>query len=120
MFGILDDLKIVSGLAIGLVVYHLYASLIGYPSAAREAREGYVLLAEKTAAQATVAELQRQLQASNSAKQSLQEKITKDTAEDVQREKDREAKILEYEVRLSQANRRCALDRADIDAILHD
>lgn len=120
MFGLLDYLKIGAGLTIGLVAYHLYASVIGYPSAAREAREGYVLLAEKAAAQATAIELQRQLQAANSAKQSLQEQITKDSAEDAQREKDREEKIFEYEVRLSQANRRCALDRSDIDAILHD
>ena len=87
---------------------------------ANEARQGYVLLAEKTAAEALANELQRQLQAADSAKQSLLEQITKDTAEDAQREKDREQRIFEDEVRLSQANRRCTLDRSDLDAILRN
>lgn len=89
-------------------------------SVANAAREGYVILAEKTAAEAKAAELQRQLSAATVAKQSLQEQITKDTAEDAQREKDREQRIFEYEVRLSQANRRCTLDRSDLDAILRN
>jgi hypothetical protein len=89
-------------------------------SVANEARQGYVLLAEKTAAEARANELQRQLSAADSAKQSLLEQITKDTAEDAQREKDREQRIFEYEVRLSQANRRCTLDRSDLDAILRN
>jgi hypothetical protein len=54
---------------------------------ANEARQGYVLLAEKTAADALANELQRQLQAADGAKQSLLEQITKDTAEDAQRRK---------------------------------
>lgn len=120
MFGLLDYLKIGAGLAVGLVAYHLYATVIGYPAAAREARQGYVLLAEKTAAQAKAIELQRQLDAANGAKQSLQAQIARDTADDAQREKDREQKIFEYEVRLSQANRRCALSRDDVNNILHD
>jgi predicted acyl esterase len=89
-------------------------------SVANAAREGYVILAEKTAAEAKAAELQRQLSAATVAKQSLQEQINKDTAEDAQREKDREQRIFEYEVRLSQANRRCTLDRSDLDAILRN
>ena len=89
-------------------------------SVADAAREGYVILAEKTAAEAKAAELQRQLSAATAAKQSLQEQITKDTAEDAQREKEREQRIFEYEVRLSQANRRCTLDSGDVDAILRN
>jgi hypothetical protein len=87
-------------------------------SVANAAREGYVILAEKTAAEARAAELQRQLSAATAAKQSLQEQITKDTAEDTQREKEREQSILAYEIRLSQANRRCIVDRDDLSTIL--
>jgi hypothetical protein len=87
-------------------------------SVANAAREGYVILAEKTAAEARANELQRQLSAAAAAKQSLQEQITKDTAEDAQREKEREQRIFEYEVRLSQANRRCIVDRDDLSTIL--
>ena len=87
-------------------------------SVANAAREGYVILAEKTAAEAKAAELQRQLSAATAAKQSLQEQITKDIAEDAQREKEREQRIFEYEVRLSQANRRCIVDRDDLSTIL--
>lgn len=87
-------------------------------SVANAAREGYVILAEKTAAEARASELQRQLSAATAAKQSLQEQITKDIAEDAQREKEREQRIFEYEVRLSQANRRCIVDRDDLSTIL--
>ena len=87
-------------------------------SVANAARDGYVILAEKTAAEARAAELQRQLSAATAAKQSLQEQITKDTAEDAQREKEREQSILAYEIRLSQANRRCIVDRDDLSTIL--
>ncbi|API52843.1 hypothetical protein BMW22_15565 [Rhizobium leguminosarum] len=61
MFGFLDALKLGAGLAAGLVVYHLYAVSIGYPSAAREARAGYVLESEKAASDALVKKLQRDI-----------------------------------------------------------
>jgi hypothetical protein len=38
MFGLLDYLKMGAGIAAGLMLYHLYAVSIGYPSARREAR----------------------------------------------------------------------------------
>lgn len=59
--GILDALKLGAGVIIGLFVYHLYALAIGYPSAAREARQGYVLQSELTAAQAQAAKLQHDI-----------------------------------------------------------
>ncbi|MBB2835512.1 UNVERIFIED_ORG: hypothetical protein GGD51_005695 [Rhizobium esperanzae] len=60
MFGLLDTLKMGAGIAAGLFLYHLYAVAIGYPSAARQARAGYVVLAEKTAAEARADEMERQ------------------------------------------------------------
>jgi hypothetical protein len=83
-----------------------------------KAREGYVLQVEKVAAEQRLAELRRQLDASSNAVASLREQIITDTAEDAKREKDREQTIFEYEVRLSQANRRCLLDRDDVSTIL--
>jgi len=59
MFGFLDYAKLAAGVAAGILLYHVYAVAIGYPSAAREARAGYVLQAEKTAADAHAAEMER-------------------------------------------------------------
>lgn len=61
MFGILDYLKLGAGVAAGLLLYHLYAVSIGYPSAKREARAGYVLQSELTAAQAKAKKLEQDL-----------------------------------------------------------
>ncbi|MFB2608433.1 hypothetical protein ACE04B_41845, partial [Rhizobium phaseoli] len=43
-----------------MLLYHLYAVAIGYPSAERQARAGYVVLAEKAAAEARADEMERQ------------------------------------------------------------
>jgi hypothetical protein len=49
MFGLLDYLKIGAGIAAGLLLYHVYAVAIGYPSAAREARASMVTTFERDA-----------------------------------------------------------------------
>jgi len=111
--GILDYIKLGAGIAAGLVLYHLYAVTIGYPSAAREARQGYVLLSEKTAAEARAAEMERQRNAAAQATEEhrkrleaaqAQEQAAKDTLED---------EIAKYELVLSQNNRACTLSPDD-------
>ncbi|NKJ95514.1 hypothetical protein GFM14_28950 [Rhizobium leguminosarum bv. viciae] len=113
MFSILDTLKMGAGIAAGLLLYHLYAVSIGYPSAAREARVGYVLLAEKSAADAKAAEMERQRNAASQATEEhrkrlaaaeVSEQATKDTLE---------TEIQSYELQLSEKNRACAVTAAD-------
>lgn len=57
-FAFFDYLKLGAGIAAGIVLYHLYAVTIGYPSAAREARQGYVLQSELAASEAKAKKLQ--------------------------------------------------------------
>lgn len=87
-------------------------------NAEEAARQGYVLLAEKAAAEAKSSEIQRQLDAAASAEADLEKQIQAASVKDAQQEKDREASITQYEMLLSQANRRCALSADDVSAIL--
>ncbi|NLS06852.1 hypothetical protein HGP14_26435 [Rhizobium sp. P32RR-XVIII] len=59
MFGIFDYLKLGAGIAAGLLLHHVYAVAIGYPSAAREARAGMVTTFERDALAAQLAEERR-------------------------------------------------------------
>jgi uncharacterized protein YlxW (UPF0749 family) len=115
MFGLLDYLKMGAGIAAGLMLYHLYAVSIGYPSARREARAGYVLLAERTAAEAKAAEMERQRNAAAQATEEHRKRL-----EAAQAARDTlEQEISSYELQLSQKNRACLLDRSDRDFLLH-
>jgi hypothetical protein len=118
MFGIIDGIKLGAGVLAGLAIYHLYALTIGYPSAAREARAGYVLLAEKTTAEAKAAEMERQRNAAAQATEEHRKRLeAAQTAE--QAAKDTlETEIQSYELQLGQKNRACLLDRADRDFLL--
>jgi len=113
MFSLLDTLKMGAGIAAGLVLYHLYAVSIGYPSAAREARAGYILLAEKSAADARAAEMKRQR---NAASQAIEEHRKRLAAADASEQAARdtlETEIQSYELQLSEKNRACAVTAAD-------
>ncbi|MBB3520878.1 hypothetical protein [Rhizobium sp. BK456] len=113
MFSLLDMLKMGAGIAAGLVLYHLYAVSIGYPSAAREARAGYILLAEKSAADARAAEMERQR---NAASQAIEEHRKRLAAADASEQAARdtlETEIQSYELQLSEKNRACAVTAAD-------
>lgn len=83
-------------------------------SVASQARSGYVLLAEKTTAEAKVAEIQRQLEAAKQSLASFQKRLDADTAQDKIDDQKREAEIKSYELLLSEANRRCAVDENDL------
>ncbi len=115
MFGLLDYLKLGAGALAGLAIYHLYAVTIGYPSAAREARSGYVLVAEKTAAEARVEEMERQRNAAAQATEEHRKRLAAAEAQSAQSEITREAEIRGYELMLSEKNRQCLADAADIE-----
>jgi len=115
MFGIIDYLKLGAGIVAGLMLYHLYAVAIGYPSAAREARQGYVLLAEKTAAEAKATEMERQRNAAAQATEEHRKRLEAAEAQSAKSEITREAEIRGYELLLSEKNRKCLADAADVD-----
>ncbi|MBB4215549.1 hypothetical protein FHT79_002718 [Rhizobium sp. BK212] len=113
MFGFLDALKMGVGVAAGLLLYHLYAVSIGYPSAAREARAGYVLLAEKTAADARAAEMERQRNAAAWANEEHRKRLEASQAAEQAAKDTLENEIKSYELQLSEKNRACAVTAAD-------
>ncbi|QIO44492.1 hypothetical protein HA464_11040 [Rhizobium leguminosarum bv. trifolii] len=113
MFSILDTLKMGAGIAAGLLLYDFYAVSIGYPSAAREARAGYVLLAEKTTAEARAAEMERQRNAAAKASEEHRKRLkAAETAEQAAQDT-LETEIQSYELQLSEKNRACAVTAAD-------
>ncbi|WP_049732873.1 hypothetical protein [Rhizobium ecuadorense] len=118
MFGLLDGLKLGAGIAAGLLLYHLYAIAIGYPSAAREARAGYVILAEKTAAEAKATEMERQRNAAAQATEEHRKRLEAAQASEQFAKDTLETEIKSYELQLSQKNRQCVLDRGDVDFLL--
>ncbi|MBX5082179.1 hypothetical protein HJB56_05185 [Rhizobium lentis] len=118
MFGLLDALKMGAGVAAGLMFYHLYAVAVGYPSAAREARADYVLLAEKTAAEAKAAEMERQRNAAAQSLTEFQKRAAADDIADRQRQATLEQDLRANELLLSEKNRSCAADAGDVDFIL--
>ncbi|NEJ81787.1 hypothetical protein GR268_34655 [Rhizobium leguminosarum] len=118
MFGLLDALKIGAGIAAGLMLYHLYAVSIGYPSAAREARAGYVLLAEKTSAEAKAAEMERQRNAAAQASEEHRKRLAAAEVAEQTAKDTLETEIQSYELQLSEKNRACAATAADRDWLL--
>ncbi|MGR9384927.1 hypothetical protein [Rhizobium leguminosarum] len=118
MFGLFDYLKLGAGIAAGLVIYHLYAVTIGYPSAAREARAGYVLIAEKTAAEAKAAEMERQRNAAAQATEEHRKRLEAAQASEQAAKDTLETEISNYERILSAKNRACIADSDDRTFIL--
>lgn len=113
MFSLLDTLKLGAGIAAGLMLYHLYAVSIGYPSAAREARAGYILLAEKSAADARAAEMERQRNAAAEATEEHRKRLAAADAAEQAAKDTLETEIQSYELQLSEKNRACAVTAAD-------
>ncbi|WP_027664965.1 hypothetical protein [Rhizobium leguminosarum] len=113
MFSILDTLKMGAGIAAGLMLYHLYAVSIGYPSAARQARAGYVLVAEKSAAEARAAEMERQRNAAAEAGEEHRRRLAAAEAAEQAARDTLETEIQSYELQLSEKNRACAVTAAD-------
>ncbi|MBB6225362.1 hypothetical protein [Rhizobium leguminosarum] len=113
MFSVLDTLKMCAGIAAGLVLYHLYAVSIGYPSAARQARAGYIMLAEKVAAEARAAEMERQRNAASLASEENRKRLLAAEAAEQAARDTLETEIQSYELQLSEKNRACAVTAAD-------
>ncbi|TAX45917.1 hypothetical protein ELI02_29835 (plasmid) [Rhizobium leguminosarum] len=118
MFGTLDCLKLGAGVAAGILLYHLYAVSIGYPAAARDARAGYVLLAEKAAAEAKAVEMERQRNAATQATEEHRRRLAVAEGAEQTAKDTLETEIESYELQLSEKNRACAVTTADRDWLL--
>lgn len=114
MFGFLDYFKLGAGVAVGLMIYHLYAVSIGYPSAARDARAGYVVLAEKTAAEAKAAEMERQRNAAARATEEHRQRLEASQASEQKAKVTLENEIRANELLLSEKSRQCRADADDL------
>jgi molecular chaperone DnaK (HSP70) len=114
MFGILDGIKLGAGILAGLALYHLYAVTVGYPSAVREARAGYVLVAEKTAAEARAEEMERQRNAAAQATEEHRKRLQAAQASEQAAKDTLEKEIAEHEKALDAAGAVCRLTDADL------
>ena len=114
MTGILDALKVGSGIVAGIVAMLTYNWVIHDPMVRASARSEYVALAEHTAAVAKRDELQRQVNAGNLVIESYQVQLRNARAADAAKTAQIETEIAEYEVRIKDADRRCDLDDNDI------
>lgn len=101
------------GAAIGVLVVWLFMSLVTVPNAAHAAREGYVLQAEKTTAEAKATEMERQLKAASAALADNQSRQSADEAFNQQMQVQTDKELSEYEKKLQAANRQCLLDSSD-------
>jgi len=89
-------------------------------SVASQARSGYVLLAEKTTAEAQSKELKRQLDAANQSITAFQAKYSTAKQEETKAKLTLEQEIKSYELQLSEKNRTCALSSDDAIWLQHN
>ena len=109
---------IVGGIVATIVsslIFVAYNNLVDNPAVARQAREGYVVLSEKTAIETKLKiEAQRRAAAERISAQhadALERAAAWNEAEKVRLEQEN----ADYEARLEAAGRRCELDGADIE-----
>ncbi len=113
MLSLLDYIKIGAGFAVGIVLMLGFNLLIHDPLIKREARQGYVLEAQKTALEAQIAERDRQIKAGKYVISAYQEQLSNARAAETARAEQSEQEIAAYETRLADEGRACLLDNAD-------
>lgn len=84
-------------------------------SVARAAREGYVLEQEKLTAEKALEEIARQKQAAESARDEYLQRLEASQKSEREAKATLEQEISSYELQLSEKNRLCIADRADVD-----
>lgn len=80
---------------------------------------GYVLQSEKTAAEATAKEMERQRNAAQQATEEHRKRLAAAQALQSQSQAALEAEIRSHELELSEKNRQCLADSADVEWLLH-
>lgn len=109
----LTAIFIAVGALAGIALTSLYVGFIHDPQVIANARQGYVEIAEKTAAEAKSAELERQR---NAASQALTDNEKRKTADDLvnqAREAQSNLEVSQYEAALVAAKRSCFIDDDD-------
>ncbi|PST19710.1 hypothetical protein C7U61_14550 [Rhizobium sp. JAB6] len=135
MLGLLDYLKLGAGIAVGVLITSLYWTgvpilndypilknipllgdiAVGHVQAVKdEALKGYVLESEKTTAEAKVAEMERQRNASAQALEEARKRQAADDAAELAKDAQTDIEIADYEKKLAAANRQCLADPADV------
>jgi len=115
ILGVGAVLGALAGIVISSVIWMSYNHLIAYPDVAREAREGYVVLAEKTALETKIQIEQVRREKAEAISRKHAEALEKADALNNAEKARLEQENAEYEARLEAAGRRCELDGADID-----
>lgn len=78
---------------------------------------GYVLLSEKTAAEATTKEMKRQRDAAQSSLDAFQKNLDAARQSEQQAKDTLENELSAFQLQLSEKNRQCLADSADLDFI---
>ncbi len=80
--------------------------------------DAYVVLVEKTAADAAAKEIKRQSDASKAVADNFQKQLTIAAAAEAKAQTDLEKGLAQYEQRLADAKRQCLLDNDDVSTII--
>lgn len=81
MFGLLDGIKVAAGAAIGALFMYAMAHLFMIPAAEKAARNGYVVIAEKAAAEAELARIKSDLAGARKVIDAYQVQLKNEQAE---------------------------------------
>lgn len=108
-------LAFAAGVAVALAGAGLWDRYIDDPAVERAARQGYVVLAEKAAAEAELTETRRQLAVTVAARDRYQLGLAQAQRLSADRAEQLESEIADYERKLDAAGRACRLDGADIE-----
>ncbi len=115
MFGLLDYIKIGLGVVGGIAMMLVYNAALHDPMLKREARDGYVLEAQKTALGAKLDEMDRQKKAAEFVISAYQEQLKNARVAEAEKSQQNEQEIAAYEKRLADTGRACLLDGHDLD-----
>lgn len=115
MWALLGGPSGLARIAIGGFVTFAICYFVIIPLERSDARKGFVHLAEKIAAESEAAELRRQMNATAQSLEEHRRRLAAAQIADQQQTEEREREITAYEIRLDQANRRCVLDRDDLE-----
>lgn len=113
--GISGIIRMVAGAAIAAVLAYAVTYLIIVPLERSDARRGYVVLAEKVAAEAEAAELRRQRDAASVALEEHRKRLAVAEAAEEQANGRLEKEIAENEIALDAAGRSCRAGSDDIE-----
>lgn len=114
---LLSPLGKIAGAAL-LIVGLFLGFRIWLASHDRATLAGYVLLAEKTTAEAKASEMERQRNAASQALSDAQKRQAADELAQQAKDAETDVAIADYETKLAAANRQCLADSGDVKFLL--